>query len=237
MIIDRDQIRVPVGLRGWALVIQLERDLLLADFWSQRSSSLALDERQRIAHGDYTPLWRPEPPSWSAGEWLKVAANLWIVPHPARARKAPGRGYSISFDRVRDFRARFLRRVPQMFDPPKLDERGFSIPPTATAIEAARLDGNYTSSRMLAIPERRREEAEAVPDDYQNVLGMNARQRQAEHEKSERAVDLAKRDLRSITAQIRETAVEMARMGIDPNPWLVDLQRQINERRDEREAA
>jgi hypothetical protein len=216
-------------VRGWAFIRELDQLFDEADFWEKWASRLNPEERKGIVQGDSGVIRRPVEPEWPALEWMQLASNFWIKPHRP---KFTHKGWRITFD-IRDFRVRMPRRVPQMFEPPELDSFGDPIPPTPDAIESARLEGNYTSSAELAVPDV----GESVPDDYQNGLVIQAKERFASHREKAQAEELAKRDLRSVTAQIRETAIQMARNGLDPNPWLTDLQRQINARKNDLENA
>lgn len=117
------------------------------EFWLRHACKLTVEERGRLIRGDYSSLVRPFEPEWEIGEWLKAASNLWIRPEPALWRRGH---YRIPFS-VKDWRPRLVRRVPQVFDLPELDEFGLPKTPTPAAIADARLDGSYTTSHELAV--------------------------------------------------------------------------------------
>lgn len=128
---------------------------------------------------------------------------------------------------VRDDRPNLLRRTPQVHRF-KADERGYVAPPTLGDIEAARLDSSYTHSTHGAITDA----GEAVPDVDQNLLSMRAKTKWAEREQTERPEEVARRVARTVAAQVKEVAVLQARSGVDPQPFLADLQRRLAEQRD-----
>lgn len=134
---------------GRLVVEHIDRAEREVDFWLEHQDRLTREECYRIARGDYGSLIRPFEPEWPAEEWLDVATNLWIRPKPPAWRRGH---YRIVFD-VRDFRARLPRRVPQVFDPPELDDHGRPLKPTPTAIAEARLIGSYTAAAELAVPD------------------------------------------------------------------------------------
>ena len=132
---------------GRLVVEHIDEGERQVEFWLRHSRRLTPEEQHRIIRSDYGSLVRPLEPEWTAGEWLKVASNLWIRPESPLWRRG---SYRIPFS-VRDFRPRLPRRVPQVFDPPELDEYGAPKQPTPVAIAEARLDGSYTTSHELAV--------------------------------------------------------------------------------------
>lgn len=136
-----------MSYHGRLVVEHITRGEKEVEFWLRYAEKLTADERYRLLRGDYSSLVRPFEPEWPAGEWLKVGSNLWIKPEPPAWRRGH---YRIPFS-VKDWRPRLPRRVPQVFDPPELDEFGEPKKPTPAAIKEARLDGSYTTSHELAV--------------------------------------------------------------------------------------
>lgn len=163
-------------MRGWSFIRELDRLYDDAEFWERYADRLHPDEAAAIAEGDIGILKRPVEPTWTAGEWLEVRSNLWMRPHKP---KFTHRGWRITFD-LRDFRTHLVRRVPPMFDPPELDSYGEPIPPRAGAIMRARLDGSYTASHELAVPEDDEAPDPIEIDDYRASRESKARQVQAQ---------------------------------------------------------
>lgn len=139
--------RISPSQTGWEVVHAIDAGLREVDYWERHSDRLTREERSHLAHGGEGPIVRPVEPSWKLGEFLEVASNLWIKPLAVHLRADH---YRTQF-MVRDFRARLLRRVPNAWEPPELDEHGIPVPHTQQAIEEARIDGNYTSSAALSI--------------------------------------------------------------------------------------
>jgi hypothetical protein len=202
---------------GWTalrVIVEREREI---ERWQRYARRLTPEERRRIASGDDSPIIRPLEPEWKEGDWLKAASNLRIRVAGVRWRRSQ---YRTSFD-VQDFRARLPRRVPQMFEPPDLDEHGNPIDPDDAAIEQARLEGNYTAAAALAVPSV----GEAVPIDYERVINMDARDRWAEHKRLERAEQQAREDAKRLAATVRDTLLMLARHGVDSSEYLAAIQR------------
>lgn len=190
-------------------------------FWRRYKDRLTREERQRIGADDYRPIVRPLEPAWKPGQELKAASNLTLTVEAVRWTRDC---YRTSFS-VRDFRPRFPRRVPQMYEPPELNEQGDPVAPSATAIEAARLDGSYTASHALSVPSS----GEAVGDDHQNEWAMSSRTRFAEQKNAERSEERGRRDARRVAQGIRELAILAARSGADPTLILASYERKLQE--------
>lgn len=71
------------------------------------------------------------------------------------------------------------------------------------------------------------EDAPTVPDHYQNVIKMASDTKWAQHEERERAEELARAQIRSISEMLREMNVQAARSGTTINPLLARLVREI----------
>lgn len=123
-------------------------------FWKRYCQRLHKDERDALARGDGSIL-RPKAdhlpkPRLPSGEWLEIRSNLHVK---LSAQQVTEKGYRYEVTHLRDFRARFPRRTPSVFDVPDLDSFGQPVPPTVGAIEDATEAGNYTSSHALAVPD------------------------------------------------------------------------------------
>lgn len=156
---------------GRDVVRELDRLEDDARFWARWTDRLHPDEARAIANGDIGVIKRPIEPEWPVGEWLKVASNLWIKPAKARYYPRP-RSWRITFD-MRDFRVHLVKRVPQMFEPPELDDFGVPIEHDPEAVERARLDGSYTAAAELAVPE----DDESIDDFTARRLSEESRRR------------------------------------------------------------
>lgn len=207
-----------IGLKAIRAIEAGEKEIA---FWGRYEERLTREERQRIAADDYRPIVRPLEPGWKRGQELKAASNLTLIVEGVRWRRD---SYRTAYS-VRDFRPRFPRRVPSMYEPPELNDDGNPIPPSAAAIEAARLDGSYTASHSLSVPTS----GEAVGDDVQNEFAMAARNRFAEEKNLERTEEHARRDAKRVAQGIRELAIAAARSGADPTLVLASYARKVEE--------
>lgn len=197
---------------GRALVEYLAEGERAVAFWRRYENRLTQPERHRIAKGDYASIVRPLAPAWQDGDWLEVRSNLSIQVIEVRWRR---QSYRTTFN-VRDFRVRRVRRVPQMFDPPDRDELGIPVPHTASAIEDARLDGNYTASAALAVPE----DDEAIDDDVQNRITKDANELGRLRELVEHPERVVEQDQKRKQNKLRKLQAEARKKGIDITPEL-----------------
>lgn len=128
---------------------------------------------------------------------------------------------------VNDQRPNLLRRVPQVHLPEK-DETGAIKPPTKGDIEAARIESSYTHSPRDAVPSA----GEGLPEADTNLLTMRARTKMAERRRDNRTEDDDRREFRALTSSIKETAVIMRRQGVDPAPFLLEVEQLIAAQRE-----
>jgi hypothetical protein len=184
--------------------------------WTPWLDRLTPEERSWITTSSVGLIKRPFLPSWRVGEWLEVASNLRIQVTEIRWRRD---GY-ITLFRVQDFRPNFVRRVPQMFEPPEVDEYGSPIAPTKEAIEEARLKGSYTASHALAVPdcdEAPTDDAQMQRDrlrrevDVRNALGQARNRRQMDLLRYEARLVDARKKGRASTVAILEAKVKRVR--------------------------
>lgn len=73
------------------------------------------------------------------------------------------------------------------------------------------------------------EEPEAIDERAQEEITIASRARFAEHQKRDRAEEMARRDARRVGAKIRQAAIQIARNGGDPTAFLADLERKLAE--------
>jgi hypothetical protein len=193
----------PRSLEVLAVLSRRERE---ADFWLRHADALTREERRKIAKGEIGLLVRPVEPSWTAGDRLEVARNLTIEVTAVRWKRD---GYVTTFS-VQDFRPLFVRRAVPVFDPPALDEHGDPLPPTEKAIADARVDGNYTRDAGRAVPGA----GEAVDIETQErITAEGLRNYNLVH-----SAELAKREIRSLTATLKRVRGEALKKGIDITP-------------------
>lgn len=197
---------------------------------AKRRLKLTREQRFMLFHGSNPRIAfsAKDPCPAKVGDVLKLSPKLSIEVRGVRRTK---QGEWVIEYMVKDERPIFMRRVPPVHTPESI--AGFVAPPTTADIEVARVQGSYCRSSHGAVPDG----DEAVPEVDHTLIEMRARTRFAEQRETERVEETAKRDLRAVTAQIRETAITMARVGVDPSDWLTDLQRQINERKAEMKEA
>lgn len=178
---------------------------------------LTREQRRRFFARDWPVLAGKGKPPCEVGHVQHLSPRLWF--EVTKVRLIPG-GWRLIY-KVYDDREEPFYLMPSSTSFPT-NERGQMLESLPAEEEIG-----YTRN-----PKRRTiDPLRAVPPDVQNVIRMRARLEDAQ--RAETHEDRTKRDLRSLTAQIRETAIRMARNGVDPGPWLTDLQRQVNEQRGE----
>ena len=85
----------------------------------------------------------------------------------------------------------------------------------------------YVSSVEGAI-----DEAESVPVEYDNEFSMKAREKRAEQRKQDRDEAEAASQVKQLSQQVRDVALNLARSGVDPVPFLARIQREVAAERD-----
>lgn len=202
----------PRSLAVLAAIAEGERQ---ADFWAHHGRSLTREEKRRISRGEIGLLIRPLEPEWKAGDRLQVARNLTIEVTGVRWRRD---GYLTTFS-VQDFRPLFVRRAVPVFDPPALDEHGDPIPPTEGAISEARLDGNYTRHAARGVAGA----GEAVDLEAQErITAEGLRNYNLVHQ-----AEVAKREIRSLTATLKRVRGEALKKGIDITPEVERIKAEV----------
>lgn len=152
-----------------------------------------------------------------AGDVIEVGSGVSITVYKIRATKGGDhRGYYT----VDDDRPALPRRVPPMFEQPETDQLGYPIAPTAEAIAAASIDGNYTQDPKQAVTGV----APEVDIEYRRVLGVKKRMKDAEAVPPEQ---VRRAQERSAREKLRE-----ALKGLDPEAQiklLAEVERVIDE--------
>lgn len=181
----------------------LEQKLPAAHFKPIRDERLTRDFRAKLLACQRPGLIWPgdEEPPVEPGDVIEVGAGVSITVYKIRPTKGGDhRGYYT----VDDDRPALPRRVPPMFELPETDELGYPIKPTADAIAAATVDGNYTQDPNQAVagvgPE--------VDVEYRRVLGVRRRMKQIG---SESSVEKRRKQERAIRDRLREVLA-----GLDP---------------------
>lgn len=101
---------------------------------------------------------------------------------------------------------------------------------------ARRSELGYTDRLDKVLRSGPEPELEAVPAEYQDLLVMEGRTRFAELQAREHNEELVRREFRSLTSAIKETAVRMSRSGTDPLPLLADVNRVLESHRTQLES-
>lgn len=179
--------------------------------WLPYEACLTPEERQWVAGGHVASINRPFVPGWTVDDWLEVASNLQIQVTDVRW----SRGLCRTAFRIQDFRVNLVRRVPQIHDPPRLDEHGTPVAHSREAIEDARIDGNYTAAEALAVTDcgEAPTDAELQRDrlkrevDMRNALGQGLGRRREDLLRYERRLEDARKKGRKSTIRVLERKV------------------------------
>lgn len=131
-------------MTGWHYIRELDRLFADAEFWAQWSDRLHPDEKRAIANGEIDVIRRPLEPTWTVGEWIEAANNLWIRPQGAKfvhrlSSAWPYPGYRIEFT-MRDFRAPRGNSVRGRATRESLDNVTTLVPFTKSVGEPERVD-------------------------------------------------------------------------------------------------
>ena len=200
------------SLEVLAVLAKRERE---AEFWLRHTDALTREEKRKIAKGEIGLLVRPVEPAWAPGDRLTVARNLTIEVSAVRWKRD---SYLTTFS-VQDFRPLFVRRAVPVFDPPALDEHGDPIPPTEKAIADARVDGNYTRDAGRGVTGA----GEAVDMETQErITAEGLRNYNLVH-----SAEVAKREVRSLTATLKRVRGEALKKGIDITPEVERIKAEV----------
>lgn len=188
----------------------IEQTVSRSRFKPERQRLVTQDFQRKVLAGDHPSLIFP---GWvcpvEVGHVIELTSNVSITVH--RITKTKGGDHRVRYI-VRDFRPTLMRRTPKMFEPPETDHLGIPIPHDEAAIEAARLDGNYTQDSRQAVPES----GEEVDIQYRRVLGVKSRARQVGRKRKEQPMEGGQEDVRALSSEMRELAKRAVRMGVDP---------------------
>lgn len=202
----------PRSLEVLAVLARREAE---AVFWSRHSNSLTREERRKISKGEAGLLARPVEPGWKVGDRLQVARNLTIEVTGVRWRRD---SYLTTFS-VQDFRPLFVRRAVPVFEAPALDEHGDPIPPSERAIAEARVEGSYTRDAGRGVPGA----GEAVDLETQEKISAEGlRNYNLVHQ-----AEVAKREIRSLTATLKRVRGEALKKGIDITPEVERIKAEV----------
>jgi len=202
----------PRSLEVLAVLAERERE---AVFWGRHDKILTREEKRRLAKGEVGLIVRPVEPGWKVGERLQVARNLTI--EVAGVRWSRER-YLTTFS-VQDFRPLFVRRAVPVFDPPALDEHGEPLPPNEKAIADARLDGSYTRDAARGVSGA----GEAVDlETQERITAEGLRNYNLVHQ-----AEVAKREIRSLTATLKRVRGEALKKGIDITPEVERIKAEV----------
>lgn len=202
----------PRSLEVLGEIAQKERE---ARFWEKHLDRLTPWERRRLSRGELGLIARPVEPVWKVGDRIEVARNLSIEVTEVRWRRD---GYATTF-RVRDFRPLFVRRAVPVFEPPALDEYGDPIPPSERAVADARLDGSYTRDASRGVPGA----GEAVDlETQERISAEGLRNYNLVH-----AAEVAKREIRTLTASLKRVRGEALKKGIDITPEVTRIKAEV----------
>lgn len=201
--------------RSWEVLRQIEELEAEAAYWARHERELTRKERRQLSRGEIGLIVRPVEPGWGVGERLEVARNLTIEVTEVRWSRG---SYRTTFS-VQDFRPLFVRRAVPVFDPPALDEYGEPVPPKPGAIAAARLDGNYTRDASRGVQGA----GEAVDLETQEKISAEGlRNYNLIHH-----AELAKREIRTVTANLKRLRGEALKKNIDITPEVERIKAEV----------
>lgn len=118
-------------------------------FWEHHAHILTREERHDFLHDGARSVLRPLKPGWKPGDRMFVAANMEA--EVLEVSESP-RGYGTVFMLI-DWREILLKRSPGGGSKPETDEDGYAAPVTEPEKRRAQIDGAYTTSATLAVPD------------------------------------------------------------------------------------
>jgi hypothetical protein len=160
---DGEVIHTPAGV----LYVFAVREEEIA-YWEAHATTLTKEERSNLANARSTSSLRPIKPEWEIGERIEVATN---VTAEVLEVVESFRGWGTVF-KVSDFRPWYMKQVVGGSRQPRSDEQGYAAPVNKAEEEAARIDGNYTRSRHLAVPDT--EDSDVMDDKLHQRLHAEA---------------------------------------------------------------
>lgn len=122
----------------------------------------------------------------------------------------------------REEKPEYLRRLPPMHVD-RTDERGEILPPTAAEIERAAHDSAYTTDPTAAVHGA----GNPVPAEYQAQITAAAHERF----KEVRSEEIARAEVRSYMGRLKQLAIELVKMGLDPGPAFEAALAQLEEKK------
>ncbi len=204
-------------LRHWDVVLDFARLEAELAYWLKYGDRLTHEERKAILHREISAVVRPIEPMWGEGDRLQVASGFDIIVTSIRER---GGVYRTRYSKE-DFRPNLLRRSVPVNDSPAFDVYGEPIAPSPAAIKAARIDGGYTQSHALTVPDS----AEEVDIDTQEKFaGMGVVNYRIVH-----ASRVAKQEIKTVAQKLRRVQGEADRKGVDITPDLVEVRQRIED--------
>jgi hypothetical protein len=204
-----DQTRISLVMRGessgptgHSVIHMLDYRELEIEYWEAHASTLTKAERSNLANARSMSSLRPIKPSWEVGERIEVVTN---VTAEVLEVVESFRGWGTVF-KVSDFRPWYMKQIVGGSRRPKTDEQGYAAPVDKAEEEAARVDGNYTRSRHLAVPDT--EDSDVMDDKLHQRLHAEAamgnalkqwrgRARTSKMRLEQRLVDARKKNRRS----------------------------------------
>ncbi len=118
-------------------------------YWEAHGASLTQDERRDFASGRATAVLRPIPPAWQKDDRVDVADKIEATVFETEETL---RGHRTVF-RVLDCRPWYLKQTVGGGTRPKVDQYGYPAELNDGEKERARVDGAYTRSASLAVPD------------------------------------------------------------------------------------
>lgn len=183
---------------------------------------LTKQERSSLKNGEAPRIVRDtEDPPAVPGEVIPVVSQLEII--VSRCVKTKAGDWRVDYT-MRDLRPRMLRRVPPIYVV-RSNEEGEVKPPSSDDIKDARLTGSYTTSPHEAVSDA----GEGVDDEYLGRFAMNAKEARVTRRREEHAEEEVRKDVRQVTARLRDLSVQMVRAGVDPTRMLARVQREMQE--------
>lgn len=134
--------------RAWQALHAFDHLEAEAEYWAAHSDCLSREERRLLA-SEHSSVLRPVRPTWRKGEVLRVANN---VEAKVGATEWTLRGWRTVF-KVTDHRAWLLKQTVGGGGRPRVDAHGYPADLTSVEKDRARVDGAYTRSPALSVPD------------------------------------------------------------------------------------